>query len=465
MYNVDDFLQEAQNNGLTIEVALNCPGQGSDIGNFESKKYDIENISNLLKNYPSAKILLRFGAEFNVWGNQADPEQYKQAFRYVADYFHRNNPNVAMVWSPSAVSNWGMDMNDFYPGDEYVDWVGVSFYLNKYFIGNPNAPEYEQAYFKTGVYCDPILLINEIIEKYGDRKPIMLSESGVSHHISSSFVTEDTTDWAVNKMKEYLYYLPMVYPQIKFVAYFDTYVNNEMNNYALIHNQKLQNCFVEMSKSSRFIKRGNGNATMCYRPLWNNIPVDGIVPVSCYAHIFNETVTGVQYYVDGSLYSTSNQIPFTSYINLNDYPEGSHTIKAVAVTATGKTAECEYTVVSARGSDVGVYVDGNKVEFDQTPVIHLGRTMVPLRAIFEALGASVEWNQATRTVTSRKGNNTIELTIDSDILYKNGSPVYLDVPAMLVNDRTLVPVRAVSEALGANVDWNGETRSVIISSN
>ena len=459
---VDDFLKEAEDKGLTLELALNCPGQGSDIANFESKKYDIENISNLIKQFPNAKVLLRFGAEFNVWGNQATPEQYKSVYRYVSDYFHRNNPNVAMVWSPSAVSNWGMDMNDFYPGDEYVDWVGVSFYMTKYFIGKTDVPDYEQAYFKTGKYCDPVLLIGEVIEKYGERKPIMLSESGVSHNISSAYVSENTTSWADRKMQEYLYYLPMIFPQIKFVAYFDTYVNNEMNNYALVHNKTLQNRFAQISKYSRFIKRGNTNATMCYRPMWNNIPVDGIVPVSCYAHIFGEDVTAVQYYVDGILYSSSNQVPFTSYINLNDFADGTHVIKAVAITEGGKSAECEYTVTSQRGSDIGVYVSDKKVEFDQAPVIHLGRTMVPLRAIFEALGASVDWNGATRTVTSRKGNNTIELTIDSDVLYKNGEPVYLDVPAMLVNNRTLVPVRAVSEALGADVDWNGETRSVLI---
>ncbi len=459
---VDDFLKEAEEKGLTLELALNCPDEGSDIANFESKKFDIENISNLLKKFPEAKVLLRFGAEFNVWENQANPEEYKAAYRYVSDYFHRNNPNVAMVWSPGAVSVWGMDMNDFYPGDEYVDWVGVSLYMTKYFIGNPNAPDYEQAYFKTGIYCDPVLLINEVIEKYGDRKPVMLSESGVSHHTSSSYLTENTTDWADRKMQEYLYYLPMMYPQIKFIAYFDTYVNNEMNNYALVQNKTLQTCFAEISKYSRFIKRGNSNATLCYRPMWNDMPLDGIVPVSCYAHIFGETVKTVQYYVDGNLYSSSNQIPFTSYINFNDFPDGTHTIKAVAITENEKNAECEYRVTSKRDKDIKVYVAGNKVDFDQTPVIHLGRTMVPLRAIFEALGASVEWNSETRTVKSKKGSITIELSIDSDALYKNGAPVYLDVPAMLVNNRTLVPVRAISEALGAEVNWDGVTRSINI---
>ena len=90
--------------------------------------------------------------------------------------------------------------------------------------------------------------------------------------------------------------------------------------------------------------------------------------------------------------------------------------------------------------------------------------MVPLRAIFEALGASVEWNQETKTVTSTKGDTTIKLTIDSNTMYVNDNAVTLDSPACVVNDRTLVPVRAISEAYKTKVDWNGDTRTVTISS-
>ena len=98
------------------------------------------------------------------------------------------------------------------------------------------------------------------------------------------------------------------------------------------------------------------------------------------------------------------------------------------------------------------------------PQIINDRTMVPLRAIFEALGASVEWNQETKTVTSTKGDTTIKLTIDSNTMYVNDNAVTLDSPACVVNDRTLVPVRAISEAYKTKVDWNGDTRTVTISS-
>ena len=90
------------------------------------------------------------------------------------------------------------------------------------------------------------------------------------------------------------------------------------------------------------------------------------------------------------------------------------------------------------------------------------RTMGPLRAIFEALGATVDWEEATQTVTSTKGDLTIKLTIGSNKLYRGDEEVTLDVPAQVVNDRTLVPVRAISESFGCQVDWDEATQTVTI---
>ena len=90
------------------------------------------------------------------------------------------------------------------------------------------------------------------------------------------------------------------------------------------------------------------------------------------------------------------------------------------------------------------------------------RTLVPLRAIFEALGATVEWDGETRTVTSEMDGTNIKLTIDDKNLYVNGEAKVLDVPAMIIEGRTMVPARAVAEAYGATVAWDGETRTVTI---
>ena len=111
---------------------------------------------------------------------------------------------------------------------------------------------------------------------------------------------------------------------------------------------------------------------------------------------------------------------------------------------------------------IKVTVDGVMVDFDQPPIIENGRTLVPLRAIFEAMGATVEWDEDSQTVTSVLGDITISLQIGSDILYRNGEAITLDVPALIVGGRTLVPARAVAESFGAAVDWVEQTRTVII---
>ena len=111
-----------------------------------------------------------------------------------------------------------------------------------------------------------------------------------------------------------------------------------------------------------------------------------------------------------------------------------------------------------------VKLNGTTLSFDVPPIIESDRTLVPLRAIFEALGASVSWSEETQTVTAVKNNTTLSLQIGSDTLTKNNEPIPLDVPARLINNRTMIPARAISEALGATVDWDEETNTVIITS-
>ena len=109
-----------------------------------------------------------------------------------------------------------------------------------------------------------------------------------------------------------------------------------------------------------------------------------------------------------------------------------------------------------------VNLNGNRLSFDVPPTIKDGRTLVPLRAIFESLGATVDWNAATRTVRATKDDTVISLTIGEANAYRNKAMLPLDVPAQILNGRTLVPLRFVSEAMGAKVEWNGTTRTIAI---
>lgn len=120
------------------------------------------------------------------------------------------------------------------------------------------------------------------------------------------------------------------------------------------------------------------------------------------------------------------------------------------------------TVVAA-AQDIGVSVDGKKVEFSgQKPASVNGRVLVPLRGVFEQMGAFVQWVPQSQTVTAASGSTNIGLVIGSTTAMVNGKAMTLDVPAQLVNGRTMVPLRFLSEALGAQVLWNETTREVSI---
>lgn len=113
---------------------------------------------------------------------------------------------------------------------------------------------------------------------------------------------------------------------------------------------------------------------------------------------------------------------------------------------------------------VTVVLDGETLEFDVQPQIINGRTMVPLRKIFESMGATVDWDDVTRTAFAEKNTRFVEAQIDNFEMRINGVSKALDTAPMLLGGRTLVPVRFVAEAFGVLVDWDDETSTVTLTS-
>ena len=132
--------------------------------------------------------------------------------------------------------------------------------------------------------------------------------------------------------------------------------------------------------------------------------------------------------------------------------------EAAAQILSGSGTEEEPYIVDG----ISVYCDEEELSFDVPPIKEDDRVIVPMRKIFEVLGASVDWSEETSTVTARKDKTEISLTIGSNIMLKNGKKIELDVPAKVMHDRTLVPIRAVSEGLGARVEWDEENQAVWI---
>ncbi len=461
-YNVN-LMKTAKDSGVAVEFALNCPNEGLDIKNIRKMDSYLGEISELIAGYPAVPVYLRFAAEFDVWTVQAAPEEFKYAFRYVSNYFKTRNSNVAMVWSPNQASNWYIDIDDYYPGDEYVDWVGISLYSQKYFLGDKYQDENNEIAFKTGINSDPVVAVKDIVEKYGNRKPIMISESGCGHKLVGS--GEDTSDFAMQRLDEVYCYLPMVYPQIKLIAYFDWYVENneETDDFRLCTNKNLQSEYLKLVKGQRFIQDGyNSETGYCYRPVYNGMTMSNIFEVSCYAHSYGTNVKTVTYSIDGKYAGMANQIPFTAFVDASAY-SGKHKLKAVALFENGQTLTTESDIyIKSEKQNISVEISNKKIDFDREPVLYNDRTMVPMRKIFEELGATVNWDGNTQTATGKKGDRTVQVTVGQNVMYVNGNKVQLDVAPIILNDRTLVPVRAVSEGLGCNVKWDSVNYTVSI---
>ena len=113
--------------------------------------------------------------------------------------------------------------------------------------------------------------------------------------------------------------------------------------------------------------------------------------------------------------------------------------------------------------DITVMLNDEELYFDQEPVMINDRVLVPMRFIFEAMDCDVDWDEDVMQIDVYKNDdNIMTLWIDDNEMYLPDDVVYLDVPPQLINDRTLVPIRAISESIGADVDWDDSTNTVII---
>ena len=129
---------------------------------------------------------------------------------------------------------------------------------------------------------------------------------------------------------------------------------------------------------------------------------------------------------------------------------------------------CAFSCVAFAEDEISVIVNGEKVEFDVPPQIIEGRTMLPMRKTFEAFGANVEWIGEMNLVLATYKSKIVAMEIGkenfkvTDVIEGESKFYDLDVKATIVDGRTLVPVRAIAESFGFNVEWNGDTRTVTI---
>ncbi|MDD4028651.1 MAG: stalk domain-containing protein [Caldisericia bacterium] len=142
----------------------------------------------------------------------------------------------------------------------------------------------------------------------------------------------------------------------------------------------------------------------------------------------------------------------------------------IVFTSNGGNVELDILFVTTKESVVIQFQIGNKtvkindqpVLMDAAPFILNGRTVVPIRIIAEAFGATIEWEGSTQTITILLKEKTIVMKIGSTIAQINDNPMILDAPPTIQNGRTFVPLRFIAEAFGATIEWEGSTQTITI---
>lgn len=171
---------------------------------------------------------------------------------------------------------------------------------------------------------------------------------------------------------------------------------------------------------------------------------------------------------DGTLYEMESYTTSNGSFKLKKLYDNVHSLTSggiyfAAVLKDGEIVSDKLSLSSDKWIlGIDIRVDGKFVDCDVQPYIKNERTMVPIRAISEALGAEVGYDDATKTAIISKDGKIVKVTMDSNSAFVDDNELVLDAPAENVDGRIFVPVRFVSEGLGCNVEWIGETKSVMI---
>lgn len=272
-------------------------------------------------------VFLRFANEMNEasapWYGPA--KDYIPAYRLVAETVHQNSDNIAMVWAPAWFPPETVDA--YYPGDAYVDWVGLSMYK----VHNPELDPLGK-----GVDRESYLKkLERVYNTYAKRKPIFISEGGVSY--SDIKKGHDVTPWAVKEIEKFYAYLPMLYPGVKAVYWFDSTktVEGIPRSYLLSANEAILKAYSAGVQNPFYLEQVGTSSPVYYKGFTGG-PLSGAsVKMSAWVKTINPDVASVVYVIDGKTAAQVTQMPYTAELALAGLSPGDHQITVKALDAKG----------------------------------------------------------------------------------------------------------------------------------
>lgn len=327
-----------------------------------SQIIDIREYSNYLYNKIDeisswgCDVLLIFGKEMNIDDNFNYPELFVDAFRFVADYAHTKE-NIAMVWAPNDTGGLDTTFEEYYPGDEYVDWIGCSLYTMPYFQGNPNNDDGAQMAFIMGQYANPSMrakMLHDFMEKNNIKKPVMITEGGVGFESPDGI---DYTEWAKHQLRMYYADICRAYPEYKCIISFNQYVPGDLYRYDMFENPELLAIMQEMMKDEIYLTEYPSSAPYSYTELTNGVVFTDMVEITSYAYRYKNQNLVVRYLLDGQWLCERSEPPYELRLGNEHIPYGTHTLTCEIYDGQAIVDRNTYTITLLPGNDKGAYND------------------------------------------------------------------------------------------------------------
>jgi len=281
-------------------------------------------------NQSGAPILLRWACEMNgdwvAW--HGDPTLYIEKFRLIAGIMKEEAPNVAMVWAPNDIPNIPGNplyyIHGYYPGDEYVDWVGIDFY-GVYFYEN-GTPERK----------DPREKLRVVYDVYSNRKPIMVCEWAATHYTVRVNPPQDCTQYAIAQMDSLYRNVQLQFPKLKAICWFsaNTLTQNGCN-YSLLENQLVLNHYKILNQPNYFKTEAFRNVPIVKI---ENIPPDSVIRLNGTAEIEIICDTGIDsvlLFLNDMQISKVNAPPYNLPLTIDNLPDGFYELKVIAYSLSG----------------------------------------------------------------------------------------------------------------------------------
>lgn len=321
------------------DCVLCIPWNTSDVTQvYDNEEYIRKTLDNISK-YDKPTIV-RFAAEMNVSSLGDSPAAYIKAFRFAADIIHRDYPNIAVMWSPNDAGALNRPMELYYPGDEYVDWIGVSSFLKRDFMGDPNSERSSGLYFYVGDFAwgqNPLRELIKFMEENNIQKPVAVSEGAVVSYMP--YDESDYSAWAEPRLRSMYWYIPMRYPQIKLITYFNHTTPGEDNGYDIYNKPNYIDIIDEALLNGQYLLEYPAEPEFAFVKADGQSVSSDLIPLYSYVYLPEEEIKSVSYILDGVPLATLYDIPYKYELDVSALSEGKHSL---TVNVLGEVSDDSY---------------------------------------------------------------------------------------------------------------------------